>query len=74
MNTGYKQLRRSTTNRMIAGVCGGLGEYANIDPTVVRLIAVVLFFLGIGPGIILAYFIMMIVIPEEPTTQTPPSP
>ncbi len=74
MNTGYKQLRRSTTNRMIAGVCGGLGEYANIDPTVVRLIAVVLFFLGMGPGIILAYFIMMIVIPEEPTTQIPPSP
>ncbi len=72
MNNGYKQLTRSTTNRMIAGVCGGLGEYAHIDPTVVRLIAVLLFFLGMGPGILIAYFIMMIVIPEEPTRLTPP--
>ncbi len=69
MNTGYKQLTRSTTDRMIAGVCGGIGQYANIDPTVVRLLAVLLFFLGMGPGILLAYFIMMIVIPEAPTTQ-----
>ena len=69
MNTGYKQLTRSTTDRMIAGVCGGIAQYANIDPTVVRLLAVLLFFLGMGPGIILAYFIMMIIIPEAPTTQ-----
>ncbi len=69
MNTGYKQLTRSTTDRMIAGVCAGIGQYANIDPTVVRLLAVLLFFLGMGPGILLAYFIMMIIIPEEPTTQ-----
>lgn len=70
MNTGYKQLTRSTTNRMIAGVCGGLGSFANIDPTVIRLIAVLLFFVT-GPAILLAYFIMMIVIPEEPSAQTP---
>ena len=36
MNTNYKQLTRSSTNRMIAGVCAGLGAYSNIDPTVVR--------------------------------------
>ena len=64
MNTGYRQLTRSTTDRMIAGVCGGIGKYANMDPTVVRLIAVLLFFLGMGPGILLAYFIMMIIVPE----------
>ncbi len=69
MNTDYKQLTRSTTDRMIAGVCGGIGQYANIDPTVVRLLAVLLFFLGMGPGILLAYFLMMIIIPEAPTTQ-----
>ena len=68
MNTGYKQLTRSTTVRMIAGVCGGLGQYANIDPTVIRLAAVLLFFLT-GPGIILAYLIMALVIPEEPVSQ-----
>ena len=39
-----KQLYRSRTNRKIAGVCGGLGEYMNLDPTVVRLIWVLLFF------------------------------
>jgi phage shock protein C len=69
MNTGYKQLTRSTTDRMIAGVCGGIAQYANIDPTVVRLLAVLLFFLGMGPGIILAYFILMIIIPEQPAQQ-----
>ena len=47
MNTSYKQLTRSTTNRMIAGICAGMGEYANIDPTIVRLIAVLLIFLGV---------------------------
>jgi phage shock protein C len=56
---------------MIAGVCGGLGQYASIDPTVVRLITVLLFFLGMGPGILLVYFIMMIIVPEEPAQQTP---
>jgi phage shock protein C len=68
MNTGYKQLTRSTSVRMIAGVCGGLGQYANIDPTVIRLGAVLLFFLT-GPGIVLAYLIMALIIPEEPAQQ-----
>ena len=68
MNTPYRQLTRSTTSRMIAGVCGGLGEYANIDPTVVRLAAVLLFFVS-GPGAILAYLIMALIIPEQPAGQ-----
>ena len=42
MNTNYKQLTRSTSNRMIAGVCAGLGDYLGIDPTIVRLVAIVL--------------------------------
>ena len=71
MNTGYKQLTRSTTVRMIAGVCGGLGQYANIDPTLIRLAVVLLFFLT-GPGIVLAYLVTALIIPEEPaSTQTP---
>jgi len=68
MNTTYKQLRRTVSNRMIAGVCAGLGEYSNIDPTLIRLIAVLLLFLT-GPGIILAYLIMALIIPEEPAQQ-----
>lgn len=59
-----KQLYRSRTNRKIADVCGGLGEYMNLDPTVVRLIWVLLFFFaGVG---ILAYLIAALIIPENP--------
>ncbi len=68
MNNTYKQLTRSSANRMIAGVCGGMGEYSNIDPTVVRLFAVLLFFLT-GPGVVLAYLIMALIIPEAPVQQ-----
>ncbi len=69
MNTSYKPLTRSIQNRMIAGVCGGLGEYANLDPTLVRLGAVVFFFLT-GPGILLAYLIMALIVPEQPAQQS----
>lgn len=64
MNTTYKQLQRSGSNRMIAGVCGGLGDYAGMDPTVIRLIAVLFLFLT-GPGMILAYLIMALIIPNH---------
>jgi phage shock protein C len=64
MSEPYRKLYRSRTQRMIAGVAGGLGEYFGIDPTLVRL-AFVFTALAGGPGLI-AYIIMMIVIPEEP--------
>ncbi len=69
MNTSYKQLTRSRTYKMIAGVCSGLGYYSNIDPTVIRLAAVLLFFLT-GPGIVAVYLIMAIIVPEESERQT----
>jgi phage shock protein C len=65
----YKQLTRSRSNRMIAGVCAGFAEYLNLDPTVVRLLFVLGFFLGLHGGLVLAYIIMAIVTPEEPVTQ-----
>jgi phage shock protein C len=68
MSTDYKQLTRSTTNHMIAGVCAGLGDYLNIDPTVVRLLFVLGFFLT-GPGILIAYLIMAIIVPEPALVQ-----
>lgn len=58
-----KKLFRSKSNRMIAGVCGGIGEYFGVDPTVIRLLWVLLMFMG-GSGIV-AYIICWIVIPEE---------
>lgn len=57
------KLKRSRTDRMIAGVCGGLGDYFDIDPTIVRLVFVVMAFIdGIG---LLIYIVMAIVVPED---------
>jgi len=64
----YKTLTRSKSDRMIAGVCAGLADYLNIDPTVMRLLFVLGFFLA-GPGIVIAYLIMAIVTPETSVTQ-----
>ena len=58
-----KKLYRSKKHRMIAGVCGGLGEYFDIDPTLIRLGWVILT-LGMGIGL-LAYIIAWIIIPEK---------
>jgi phage shock protein PspC (stress-responsive transcriptional regulator) len=58
-----KTLTRSKSNRMIAGVCAGLADYLNIDPTVLRLLFVLGFFVA-GPGLAIAYLIMAIVTPE----------
>lgn len=58
------KLYRSRSNRMIAGVCGGIGEYLDVDPTLIRLILIVLVFLGLSG--VLAYIIAWIVISEDP--------
>ena len=60
-----KRLYRSRDNRMIGGVCAGLGEYIGMDPTVVRLIFVVGALLGFG-SLVLVYLVMLLVIPEKP--------
>jgi phage shock protein C len=60
-----RKLYRSNTEKMLAGVCGGLGEYLGLDPTLVRLGFVVMGLLG-GHGI-LVYLIMCIVVPPAPT-------
>ncbi len=68
MNTGYKQLTRSTSNRMIAGVCAGLGDYLGIDPTIIRLLTILAFFTGFG-GIALVYLILALIVPEQTIVQ-----
>ena len=60
----YKTLTRSKSNRMVAGVCAGLGDYLNIDPTIVRLLFVLGFFTFHG-ALLVAYLIMALVTPEE---------
>lgn len=59
-----KKLKRSRTDRVIAGVCGGVGEYFNIDPVIVRIVWVILAFMPGGPGF-LAYLICALIIPED---------
>ncbi|MDD2431134.1 MAG: PspC domain-containing protein [Firmicutes bacterium] len=60
-----KKLYRSRQNRMIAGVCGGIAEYFNIDPTVVRLLYLVIsFFTAFFVGGIIFYILAAIVIPQ----------
>ncbi len=60
-----KKLYRSKKNRIIAGVCGGIGEYFNVDPTLIRLLWLLISVMSAGSGII-AYVIAWIIIPEEP--------
>ena len=64
MSTKYKQLYRSRDDRMLAGVCAGLGDYFDIDPTIIRLIFVFGAFVT-GSALFWAYLIMMVVVPEE---------
>jgi phage shock protein C len=61
-----RTLHRSTKNRMIAGVCGGIAEHLGMDPTLVRVLYVLVSFFSVAfPGIIV-YIILALVIPPDP--------
>ena len=63
-NKEVKRLKRSSSDRMIAGVCGGLAEYFEVDPTLVRVIYVIVsIFSAAFPGILL-YLIFWAIIPQ----------
>lgn len=62
-----KKLYRSQTDKKIAGVCGGLAEYFNIDATIIRIIFVILLLPGGLPGFI-PYVILWIFVPLKPAT------
>ena len=64
MSAEVKRIYRSRDERMLAGVCGGIGEYFGMDPTLVRLLFV--FGTLVGFQGVLAYVILMILVPEEP--------
>ena len=59
-----KKLYRSKTNKTIAGVCAGLAEYLNIDPTIVRVIWALVGLSGAG---LVAYLVCALIIPEKPS-------
>jgi phage shock protein PspC (stress-responsive transcriptional regulator) len=70
------RLERSTTNRVIGGVCGGIAEYLAVDPTLVRVVFVVTAFLTAGLGV-LAYIVLLVLMPQPgqpaPFTSNPPT-
>jgi phage shock protein C len=59
-----RKLYRSRTNRKLAGICGGLAQYFNLDATLMRVLFVVLAVLG-GSGLVI-YLVMWIIVPNEP--------
>ncbi len=66
-NHNYNTLHRSTTNRVIAGVGGGLGEYLNLDPTIIRIIFIMLTIFG-GSGILI-YLVLWLIMPSDQSTE-----
>jgi phage shock protein C len=62
-----RKLYRSRSNSMIAGVCGGLGQYLSVDPNILRVVAVLLIFAkGLG---LLAYVVAWAIVPRRPETE-----
>lgn len=70
MEPSPKRLYRSTSNKMIAGVCGGIAEYLNVDPVVVRIAWILLSIIPLVPGIII-YLIAWLIIPKAPEGAVP---
>lgn len=66
--TETKRLYRSSKERMIGGVCGGLGEYFAVDPTLIRLLFVAAALLG-GHGLLI-YLVLLVLVPAEPDSST----
>ena len=58
------ELKRSSSNRVIAGVCGGIAQTYGWDPTIVRLVYVLLTLVGVGTGI-LVYLVLWIIMPQQ---------
>lgn len=69
--TEYKKLYRIPSKGMVGGVCAGLGEYLNADPTLIRLLFVLLTLAG-GSGVLL-YLAMWLIVPSKPTELGPVS-
>ncbi len=71
MTTGYRKLYRTRQDRKLAGVCGGLGVYWGIDPTLVRLAFVLGALLWWIAPLVILYIILLVFVPLEPLTASP---
>ena len=63
--TSSKKLVRSRKNKMLSGVCGGIAEYFDVDPTVIRLAWVLVSMFSLGFGGLIGYIICTAIIPED---------
>ncbi len=72
MNIQTKRLYRSRDDRIFGGICGGLGEFFVIDPTIIRLIFALGAIFGVG-SFLLIYIIMLVVVPENPNQAPSPT-
>ncbi|TVR24394.1 MAG: PspC domain-containing protein [Anaerolineaceae bacterium] len=68
-----KHLRKSRQNRVVSGVCGGIGEYTGIDPVLIRVAFVIGFFMS-GGMVLLGYLLMMFVMPKGLRDAPAPAP
>ena len=69
MEKETKKFYRSNTNKIFAGICGGMGEYFEVDPTIIRLFWLVIILLtGVFPGLI-AYILALFIVPKRPETK-----
>jgi phage shock protein C len=66
-----KRLYRSRTDRKIAGICGGMGQYFGVDPVIFRIIWLLLL-LGMGAGLVV-YLVLWLIVPLEPQASAAPS-
>lgn len=75
MSSDVKRLYRSRKEKVLGGVCGGLGKYFRIDPIVVRIILVILTFLFIlpFPWMVIIYLLMWVIVPLEPEEAMSPA-
>ncbi|MDA3128700.1 PspC domain-containing protein [Aliibacillus thermotolerans] len=63
-----KKLTRSQQNRMVTGVCAGIANYFNVDPTLVRIITVLIAFITSGFPVLVAYIVLAVIMPNEGET------
>jgi phage shock protein PspC (stress-responsive transcriptional regulator) len=59
-----KRLYRSRNERLLGGICGGLAEYFRVDPTIMRLIYILLCFVSLGSGVLI-YIVLWLIVPEK---------
>ncbi len=62
----YKRLYRSRKEKVLSGLCGGIGEYFSVDPVIVRIIALLLLFSPVAVATLLLYIVFSVIVPRRP--------